>query len=42
MKANGKCVGCDLDFQIRDQIIAVGKVTRGALNNMSEATAEKY
>lgn len=42
MKANGKCTGCDLDYQVREQVMQVGKVTRGALKNMSDSTAEAY
>jgi hypothetical protein len=39
-KEQGNCHGCDISYGIRDQIMQVGKVTRGGLKNMRKETAD--
>ena len=38
-KAEKKCQGCDLDFQIRNKLIGIGKITRGSLKMLNNESA---
>ena len=40
-KAEKKCQGCDLDYQVRNKMIGIGKITRGSLKMLSNETARE-
>ena len=35
-----QCQGCDLDFEWRDKMMGVGRITRGGLKNLDPDKAQ--